>query len=305
MAFDNILVATDFSEQADVAIAQAAGVATRCGASRVTLLHVTAEGSAPPPGAAISSATIEDVHALRRTLHEEARTQLDVLAERLRGQGLEVAVELRAGHPDEVIAEAGAELGSDLIVTGTHGRTGLARFLLGSVAERVVRTSQTNVLVARAPRADAGAFRRILVPTDFSPASEKALRMALALASPGAEVELFHAWQYPVGTHGLGDPNTIGPLTAVRDEIVAAAERMGKDWVRRAAPPEQVTVRFVHDHGPPAIIVGERLEATAYDLVAMGTHGYRGFRRFMLGSVAEATVRHAPCSVLVAHAGAQ
>ena len=47
----------------------------------------------------------------------------------------------------------------------------------------------------------------------------------------------------------------------------------------------------------------EKLDAEPYDLVAMGTHGYRGFRRFILGSVAEATVRHAPCSVFVAHAG--
>ena len=61
-------------------------------------------------------------------------------------------------------------------------------------------------------------------------------------------------------------------------------------------------VEFVQEYGPAAALIQERTEAVEYDLVAMGTHGSRGFRRFILGSVAEATVRHSTCSVLVAHA---
>ena len=61
-------------------------------------------------------------------------------------------------------------------------------------------------------------------------------------------------------------------------------------------------VKFELLHGPAASVLTARAETTHRDLIAIATHGYRGFRRLLLGSVAEATVRHAPCSVLAAHA---
>jgi len=188
------------------------------------------------------------------------------------------------------------------VVTGTRGRTGLKRFLLGSVAEKVVRLASTNVLVARLCPSQSGTFERIMVPTDFSPASEKALRLAFMLAPKGASIDLFHAWQFPPGTHIVGSPDDEhGPLSSLRKEILVAAERNAREWIERYQS-SGVPLRFVHGYGPAAGVVQDHVVTEQYDLVAMGTHGYRGFRHFVLGSVAEAIVRYSPCSVMIAHA---
>jgi nucleotide-binding universal stress UspA family protein len=175
----------------------------------------------------------------------------------------------------------------------------LKRLLLGSVAEKVVRTSLTNVLVARG---EPTAFARILVATDFSPASERALQVALGLGAGGdVQIDVLHAWQYPAGTYGLKTPEpTSGPLVELHDQIVHQVDTLGQALVQRYSTAQR-PVRFVRAFGGAREVVHNRLESHAYDLVAMGTHGYRGFQRFLLGSVAEATVRHAPCSVLIAH----
>lgn len=82
---------------------------------------------------------------------EELRKQLDELAERVRVEGVSVDAELLQGIPHRAIVERAAQLPADLVVMGTHGRTGLEHLLLGSVAERVVRTCDTPVLTVRAP----------------------------------------------------------------------------------------------------------------------------------------------------------
>lgn len=300
MPIRTILVATDFSEQAAVAVEHARVLASR-DRGELILLHVEPDTSPAPSGAPMSQSAVEDVQALRREMASEARSDLEQLAAGFREAGLTVRTEVRAGHPDEVITDTADELGADLIVTGTHGRTGLARFFLGSVAEKVARLASTNVMVVR-PCDEPGKYRRILVPTDFSPASEKALRLAMSLAAENADVDVFHAWQYPPGTHAVSNPEAGGPLAGMRDEIVASGQSQADELIQRHEATE-MTLHFVQDYGPAAQLVQERLDAVAYDLVCMGTHGYRGFRRFILGSVAEATIRHANCSVLIAHAG--
>lgn len=300
MPIRKILVATDFSEQAAIAVDHARVLADREGGELI-LLHVEPDAGPVPAGAAISQSAFDDVQALRHQLASEARDDLEALAKGYREGGLTVSVEIRTGHPDEEITDAAEKLGADLIVTGTHGRTGLARFFLGSVAEKVARMATTNVMVAR-PCGQPGRYQRILVPTDFSPASEKALRLAMSLAGENADIDVFHAWQYPPGTHAVSNPEPGGPLAGMRDEIVHSGQRQADELIQRHQATE-MTLHFIQDYGPAAQLVQERLEAVEYDLVCMGTHGYRGFRRFILGSVAEATIRHGNCSVMVAHAG--
>jgi nucleotide-binding universal stress UspA family protein len=230
--------------------------------------------------------------------HSEARAKLEILADRVKAQNLAVEVRIESGYPDEVIVKVAEDIGAALIAIGTRGLTGFKRFMLGSVAEKVVRTATTNVLVARG---EAREYQRVLVATDFSTASERALQVAVAMAAPSAHIDVLHAWQYPPGTHALKDPDSdTGPLADLRDDIVHRVERLGKALVARYQSSTR-TVTFSCAHGPAREVVHDHLEAGTYDLVAMGTHGYRGFRRFLLGSVAEATVRHAPCSVLIAH----
>lgn len=160
MSFDKplpkiILVPTDFSHCADHALAYAFRMATALSAE-LCLLHVTelTAGIEPTmtlrPDGADTDLTVEEF--ARSTAAARMADQI----KRVIG-GAKARTETRLGPPALTIAETAEELGADLVVIGTHGRTGLSHFLLGSVAERVVRISHVPVLTVRfAERGDEG-----------------------------------------------------------------------------------------------------------------------------------------------------
>ncbi len=298
MKLGTILVATDFSDAAALAVNQAGDIAKRAGA-RLILLRVDSRLAAGRGRSGVSQPGSDSAGDERAAEHMQ---RLEEIGAPFLQSGLRVEYEVRGGHPDEVIVEAADDFAADLVVTGTRGRTGLKRFLLGSVAEKVVRLASTNVMVARLCPSAVGTFQRIMVPTDFSPASEKALRLALMLAPEGASIDLFHAWQFPPGTHIVGTPDDKNsPLAGMRRDILKAAQKSADAWISKYEN-RGVPLSFLHGYGPAAGVIQEQVVQQQYDLVAMGTHGYRGFRRFVLGSVAEAIVRYSPCSVMIAHA---
>lgn len=138
--FESILVATDFHPCSDAALAQALELAECCGA-KVHLLHVyTMPGL--PDGASLSHQAIDDAeHAARRKLENLARG-----VERAHHLG---RLLVRMGDAATAITLVAAELRAELIVLGTHGRRGVNRLLMGSVANAVVRTAPCSVLVTR------------------------------------------------------------------------------------------------------------------------------------------------------------
>lgn len=290
-----ILVALDFSEHSDIALEQALHVAAYSADVEFVLLWV-----APPREPFLLSsdelAADEQAPADGERDGNAAREQLEQRGARFRERDIAVTVRIASGYPDEVIVAVAEELAATLVIVGTRGLTGFKRFLLGSVAEKVVRMSPSHVLVARG---QPGPLARVLVATDFSESSEHALQVALALAAPDAQVDILHAWQFPSGVRGARSPNpTDGPLADLRRDVISRVEKRGADLTQRYASSGR-TLEFTNVFGAAGAAIHERLESNQYDLVAMGTHGHRGFRRFLLGSVAEATVRHAPCSVLV------
>ena len=142
-----ILVPTDFSATADAALDYAFGLAARFGAS-LQLLHVlddpfVFEGMS-------AEAYIAEAPTLRTAMLEDARERLRHRAV-LREDGVTIETEVLFGHGARTIAEYAAERGADLIVMGTHGRTGFAHLMVGSVAERLVRTAPCPVLTVRHP----------------------------------------------------------------------------------------------------------------------------------------------------------
>jgi universal stress protein A len=146
MAPDTILVATDFSEQADEALEYAASLAVRLGAT-VHLVHaisIPAMG-VPEMGMAYRSLGIEQTT-------KEAQAALDDRVARYRDRIAFGPSRIEVGDPRDLIDRVAAEIGADLIVIGTHGRRGIRRLLLGSVAESVVRTAPCPVLTIRPRR---------------------------------------------------------------------------------------------------------------------------------------------------------
>ncbi|HEY7520795.1 MAG TPA: universal stress protein [Methylomirabilota bacterium] len=152
MTFRRILVATDFAESAERALACAVQLARRHGAELV-LLHVYMDLPAYPE---ITAGQVE-------AIYEEQRRWIDSALERrarsARSEGLLARALLRTGPAASTIADTAREEGADLLVVGTHSRSGLDRLIVGSVAERVVRLAACPVLVIKtadtAARADA------------------------------------------------------------------------------------------------------------------------------------------------------
>jgi nucleotide-binding universal stress UspA family protein len=296
MTLTTIIAGVDLSPSSDQALERAAALAQLHGA-RLAIVHALADDA---PIANVRNDMLEQLGEVSAAVRaEEARR----LAERLaavRARGIDAEVVSRAGPPGEVIAQIAKERAAELVVIGTHGLTGISRFLLGSVASSVLRHSPCDVLVCRGPSGPSP-FHRPLVATDFSATAARALRNAAALTMPGAAIEIVHAWQLPAGSWGatlLGQARF--PWSTVRDAVLSGArEQADALTAGHASLGHPIHVELIQ--GPPASVITHAAERGGHDLIAIGTHGLRGFRRLLLGSVAESTIRHAPCSVLVAH----
>ncbi len=303
MTIQKILVGVDFSSQSDAALTQAVEIARHTGAE-ITLLHCGAVPDEPVVPDSMQRTAQAYVEILQEHLAKD-REKLHEIRNHYEGQGVNVSHMVIDGFADSKIPEAAKELGVDLVVVGTHGRTGAKRFFLGSVAERTTRLTETSVLVVReGDDTGRGGYKKILVPTDFSQTSEKALQTAIALAGPGSHITVLHCWQVPPLTTA-----TYAPVKAaqdmyvpIRDSLSANAEQTGEELLSKAAA-DGIDFDFRHVEAPPAEGIQKWLEDNDCGLVVMGSHGRRGLRRFLLGSVAEVTVRHSNCSVLVVHPG--
>jgi nucleotide-binding universal stress UspA family protein len=298
-----IVVGVDFSSESEVAARQATEIARHTG-SELVLVHCGDTVELPELGENATQAGREAFElyraALARALAAD-RERLAALRERLSGQGPIVSQLMSEGLPDGALHRAAEELAADLIVVGTHGRTGLRWFMLGSVAEHVVRSSSVDVLVARGEGAGRGGFQRILVATDFTPPAERALDRALELAGHGAHVEVVHflGMRLPARYHVGITMAPLVPPDRLELEITASVRERGAALLGSRRRPG-IELSFQAVPGAPVPSIVHRLEGSPYDLAALGSHGRRGFRRFALGSVAETVVRRAPCSVLIA-----
>jgi len=141
----HVLVATDFGPGAEAALDQALALAATAG-GRITLAHVYDVSTLAGPDALVLAGG-----KLVEEFIREANEELEHQAEGARGRGAAVTCELRPGHPAQALVDLADELAVDLIVMGTHGRKGVSRALLGSVAESVVRRATVPVLVVRSP----------------------------------------------------------------------------------------------------------------------------------------------------------
>jgi nucleotide-binding universal stress UspA family protein len=220
--------------------------------------------------------------------------------------GLRVQTRVADGYTRSIgdaIAFEADQNGCDLILMGTHGRQGVQRLLLGSVAERVTRVAKIPVMLCR-DDAQFTQFKRILVPVDGSPPSFSAIEMAKRFAQHfQSELQFVHV----IGDAPLpiGDP--MGTYVSYDYEGFARAlEVVGKDALETAS---QRAKNFAHttkllraDGKRIAQVLIETAKQDHADLIIMGTHGRGGFERWLLGSVAEGVAHRAPTPVLLTRA---
>jgi nucleotide-binding universal stress UspA family protein len=220
---------------------------------------------------------------------EESQAYLHRVEHRLRLGGRKVRSRIIDGDAATAILNAAEEEGAALIALSTHGRTGLARLVLGSTAEKVLRAARAPLFLSRSFAAPArpGPFRALVLPLDGSPVSRGAVPALLAFArGVDARVTLVHVLQEPAPPpHWLvpGDP-----LGAVEKEL------------RHALLPVETDVRT----GDPAAEILNACRARNADLLVMSTHGRSGPVRWLFGSVTEKVLRESPLPMLVVPAAA-
>lgn len=296
ICLNRILVPIDFSPESSLGGRFAAEVARRFH-SHLHWLHVVEPPDLPEWGY---------VHlALRENhLRQTAQARLPLFpAECGVDPHLSVTTSLRSGEAGTQICQEAADTGCDLIVMASHGLGGWSHLLGGSTTLRVVRHAPCPVLTVReralAPASGAPAhvgreFKRIIVTTDFSEASQKALPYAVALAHR-FEASLTLLFIVPEIV-----PNEFAPTAAGREEerlMADARERLPR--LREAVLDPRLVVNTVVLQGSPAAEICRTAELQNSDLIVMSTHGRSGPAHFILGSVTENVVRHAPCPVLV------
>jgi nucleotide-binding universal stress UspA family protein len=283
----HIIAATDMSETANAAVARAGHFAKLLGA-RITLVHVF---DPLPMGAATGYPgafwpVMPDIGAMRDQLAKGLKRVRDTVL-------VDVAdVECRTlEHHNASLAICGhaEEVDADLVVVGTHGRTGVSRLLIGSVAEVTIRHAPCSVLAVRDSNSDLP--KHLLVATDMSPASRPALVAASDLAqATGAAVTVLVVFVRPPPFRGLRQEELEDTDTALRSELT----ELHAEYFE--VPFELAFMRSDN----AALAISEYAEEHGVDLVVIGTHGRTGIKRLLIGSVAEVTTRHAPCSVWTA-----
>ena len=207
---------------------------------------------------------------------------------------------IEGSDPALDIVEHAQAIDADLIVMGTHGRSGISHLLRGSVAESVVRTSHCPVLTLRSP-ARMPSVRRILVPTDFSAPSDAALESArLSAMRFAGSVHLLHVIDVEQIERQFGFGVSVGEAPQARAaRLRDARERLAHRVTAREREQARVTTEVVSGDAARSIVQYAR--RNTFDLVVMGTHGRTGLAHFMLGSVAEQVVRRAGCAVITTH----
>ncbi len=237
-------------------------------------------------------------------LRERAESYLGEVALR-ELQGLDVDPLVRFGSPAEMITATAEEHGATMIAMATHGYSGLRRWTLGSVTDKVVQASETPVFVVRAteqPPVAEPTLRRIMVTLDGSALARQALPYACNLARKAASelvvltVSPMLSWSGAelISTVQEVEEETARLQAALQDELAPFAPALREHHVK-------VVPVATFGVSPAAVIIGEA-EDRGVDLIVMASHGYSGLRRWALGSVTDKVLHGTSTPLLVIRA---
>lgn len=244
----------------------------------------------------------DDTEAQVRVV-EDGEAYLKEMAEGLERRGLKrVRWVIWYDEPARAIAEAVARYEVDLIAMATHGRSGLSRLLLGSVAEAVVRSARVPVLLLRGQSAwKPWATGKILVPLDGSQTSEAILRVVERLAGPRDLTTALLEVIEPI-------PSVVRAETPLGlEDMFTFRQRDAERYLAKVAEPlrdKGLRVECAAQYGRAAETIAAFARPEQVDLIAMATHGRSGLGRLFFGSVAEGVLRSAAVPVLLFKGGA-
>jgi nucleotide-binding universal stress UspA family protein len=205
------------------------------------------------------------------------------------------------GNPAEVIVDRAKTDPSYLIAMTTHGLSGMRRWLLGSVASRVVQCTANPVLLIRSGEpAPEGCIKTVFVPLDGSALAERILPHVVPLAKiMQLETDLVRVYSTPLGAYPIGDATYLDTLSRHRDAIRREAESYLEEKTEelRAQGVDRVMATAIQGDAAGEII--DLARKTPDNLIAMSTHGRSGLGRWVLGSIAEKVIQHSHDPVLL------
>jgi len=286
--FKKIVVPLDGSKLAEQVLPYAQVLAVACGAS-VTLMRVTDPDARMP-----------------FTTNQSASDYLKYTAASL--TPLSVDTLEKIGKPAEVIVDITSGDDGYLIVMATHGVTGPRRWLLGSVASKVVQTAMSPILLIRANQEAALtgpiALKRLVVPLDGSGLAEKVLPYARVLASKlNLDLQLLRTYSLPPDAYVVADGVIAQGPAQYRKSLHEESEKYLEEKVESLRADGFAAVSATVIEGEAASEIIDLAASPPQGLIAMATRGRSGLGRLVLGSVAERVVQNSISPVMLIRAG--
>jgi len=256
----------------------------------------------------IDSAQLPTTPAVIKAMRQSAEDFTKSAAEKLCTVGVQATAEVREGHARVAIADYAKEWGADLVLVGAQGAGGVARFLLGSVAQATLRKSPCSVEIVRVANRNSAVANgmKILIAVDGSEHSMAAVRSVARRPWPvGRQISMLSVVPIIVTfNETLAIAPAYYPSPVITDTLQREAREQAEEAVARAW---QVLVEAgikpteigSFPMGDPKRVILDEAKNRKFDLIVVGSHGYRGMDRVMLGSVSEAVAMHAHCSVEV------
>lgn len=286
---DTLLVPTDGSDSAEQAASRAFDLAAQCGMA-VEVIAVADSSLATGVGYSGEAPT------MRERLAAAASERTERLAERASDRGLAASTVVRTGIPAEEITTYATEAAVDAIAMGTAGRSGLARSVIGSVADTVLRTAPVPVVTytPAALETAAAEIESILVPTDGSQIATAATGQLLAVA------EALDATVYLLTVRNTERRDALATMVGEGSNQQAWQERAQThlDTMAVDAQDRGLSVETATREGTPAEKILDYRDEAGVDAIGMATAGRGGIDRALLGSVTDAVVRRAPVPVV-------
>jgi nucleotide-binding universal stress UspA family protein len=275
-----ILVPTDFSKTAQLALQVAANIARKAEA-KIIILHVIEQPGSQSFSISgeISSSMDWDEKLFTKRLIEKSKAQLGKEVAELEAQGIKVKQELKLGNAYHGISTMIAEHDVDLVVMGTSGKSKLEEMIIGSNTEKVIRHAHCPVLTVHG-KPQSGDFKNIVYATSMANDENEFSKLIKTTQ------EMFDSTVHIVR---INTPNNFQPDTA--------SEKVMQEFVKKIKLENYTLNIFNHNSEEEGIIhFAESIDA---DLIAMSTHGRKGFAHVLVGSIAEGVANHASRPVLI------
>ncbi len=294
MQIKQILVPTDFSENAELALDYAIALAKQCSA-KLHLLHTPVI----PNYLLMDLSYSPGPEAVTRILND-AQDALDRQSQKIHAAGVERFTVIREGTVHEIIRDYAKEHDVDLVIVGTHGRGGVSKLMYGSVTERVLKTVHTPILVV--PPKGGGIPSSIVIAYDFSAPAKHAAEVARAIHGVcHGSLHLVHSYLDVWGEY-TDRGAVVGEAAEKRRQALhRGLEEMLKDDAKELFSIDAQAIQTHLVTGDPTAAILQLAHDVGANLICAGTTGKSGIERLLIGSVARRLLHDSEIPLLLTH----